>query len=134
MVVAVPRVLAQTSRYTDDTQSVGSFLLPIAIYRALRCDRCLVITFTAVTRVQIPSGTPNLINGLEEQRGFFAGTKRNSRTAKSLRSAVSQLHFPRFVAFFVGTKRHRLTPQSRVPLRGRETSESLHSALCVFVP
>jgi len=39
-----PRVLAQNSRYTDDTQSVGSFVFPIAIYRALRCDRCLVIT------------------------------------------------------------------------------------------
>jgi hypothetical protein len=39
-----PRVLAQNSRYTDDTQSFGSFVFPTAIYRALRCDRCLVIT------------------------------------------------------------------------------------------
>jgi hypothetical protein len=38
------RVLLQNSQYTDDTQSVGSFVLLIAIYRALRCDRCLVIT------------------------------------------------------------------------------------------
>jgi hypothetical protein len=36
--------LRQNSQYTDDTQSVGSFGLPTAIYRALRCDRCLVIT------------------------------------------------------------------------------------------
>ena len=35
---------AQNSRYTDDTQSGGSFVFPIDIYRALRCDRCLVIT------------------------------------------------------------------------------------------
>src|SRR5437762_1286710 len=67
--------------------------------------------FTAVTRVQIPSGTPNLFNNLEEQRRFFAGTKRNSRTARSVRPAVPQPHFPRFVGFFVGTKRHKLTPQ-----------------------
>src|SRR6266853_2354862 len=38
------RVLGQNSRYTDDTQSAGSFVFPTAIYRALRCDRCLVIT------------------------------------------------------------------------------------------
>jgi len=38
------RVLAQNSRYTDDTQSVGSLVFTTTIYRALRCDRCLVIT------------------------------------------------------------------------------------------
>src|SRR6266700_1660313 len=70
-----------------------------------------ISTFTAVTRVQIPSGTPNLINNLDEQWRFFVGTKRNSRTARSVCPAVPQLHFPRFVDFFVGTKRHRLTPQ-----------------------
>ena len=93
-----------------------------------------VTTFTAVTRVQIPSGTPNLINNLEEQKRFFAGTKRNSRTARSVRPAVPQLHFPRFLDFFVGTKRHRLIPQLWVRRGGREANESLHSALCVFVP
>jgi hypothetical protein len=41
---ACSRVLVQNSRYPDDTQSVGSFVFPTAIYRALRCDRCLVIT------------------------------------------------------------------------------------------
>src|SRR6266851_4039516 len=34
-------------------------------------------TFTAVTRVQIPSGTPNLFKNLRERRQFCAGTKRN---------------------------------------------------------
>jgi hypothetical protein len=38
------KVLLENSQYTDDTQSVGSFVLPAAIYRALRRDRCLVIT------------------------------------------------------------------------------------------
>jgi hypothetical protein len=41
---ACSRVLGQNSRYTDDTQSVGSFVFLPAIYRALRCDRCLAIT------------------------------------------------------------------------------------------
>src|SRR5579864_2096212 len=30
------RVLVQNSRYTDDTQSVGSLVFPTAIYKALR--------------------------------------------------------------------------------------------------
>jgi hypothetical protein len=34
-------------------------------------------SFTAVTRVQIPSGTPNLFKNLRERRQFCAGTKRN---------------------------------------------------------
>jgi hypothetical protein len=38
---------------------------------------CMGRSFTAVTRVQIPSGTPNLINGLEEIVLFPAGTKRH---------------------------------------------------------
>jgi hypothetical protein len=74
---ACSRVLGQNSRYTDDTQSVGSFVFLPAIYRALRCDRATGALqlqrdpmcqrpFTAVTRVQIPSGTPNLINELRE--------------------------------------------------------------------
>src|SRR6266853_6887815 len=100
--------LVQNSRYKDGTTKNRSIVFSVVPYRALQSDRCLVITFTAVTRVQIPSGTPKLINNLEEQRRFFAGTKRNSRTARFVRPAVPQPHFPRFVGFFVGTKRHRL--------------------------
>ena len=42
--VTFSEVLVQISRYTDDTQSVGSLVFLPAVYRALRCDRCLVIT------------------------------------------------------------------------------------------
>jgi hypothetical protein len=38
------KVLLQGSQYTDDTQSLSSFVFLTAIYRALRRDRCLVIT------------------------------------------------------------------------------------------
>ena len=59
---------AHRARYTDDTQSIHSYVFPTALCRALRCDRCLQLPrdptghcpFTAVTRVQIPSGTPTL--------------------------------------------------------------------------
>jgi hypothetical protein len=35
---------ANRTRYTDDTQSIHSFVFPTALRRALRCDRCLAIT------------------------------------------------------------------------------------------
>ena len=37
-------ILVQNSQYTDDTHSVCSSTFLTAIYRASRCDRCLVIT------------------------------------------------------------------------------------------
>jgi hypothetical protein len=43
----------------------------------------MVVAFTAVTRVQIPSGTPNLFTKLQTLNGIFVGTKRHNsdRTA-----------------------------------------------------
>jgi hypothetical protein len=91
------------SRYTNDTQTARSFAFPSVIYRALRCDRCLVITFTAVTRVQIPSGTPNLFNGLEEPASFSPGTKRNKKAGHPVEMHGTKPVFP---LILVGTKRH----------------------------
>src|SRR5258708_38781674 len=84
--------LAQNWRYKDGTTRDCSFMFSVVPYRALQCDRCLVITtgsnrsapFTAVTQVQNPSGAPKLINNLEEQRRFFAGTKRKIKNARSV--------------------------------------------------
>ncbi len=58
----------------------------IGSLQALQSDRRLVITsysslfapFTAVTRVQIPSGTPNLFSDLRGIAHCLEGTKRNS--------------------------------------------------------
>jgi hypothetical protein len=36
----------------------------------------LVVSFTAVTRVQIPSGTPNLLRNLQPIAEIFVGTKK----------------------------------------------------------
>jgi hypothetical protein len=51
-------------------------------YRAIRalvfCKLRLAIAFTAVTRVQIPSGTPNPFRGLRTFRHFFIGTNRHT--------------------------------------------------------
>jgi len=50
-------------------------VLPVP-YRALQSDRCLVVTFTAVTRVQIPSGTPNIPKNLADFTPDGLGSKR----------------------------------------------------------
>ena len=70
--------------------------------------------FTAVTRVQIPSGTPNLINHLDEQYRFFAGTKRNSRTVRFVCPAVPRLHCPKICRLF---RRHKKA-QTHTPAVG----------------
>jgi hypothetical protein len=36
---------ANRTRYTDDTQSIHSFVFPTGRCRALRCDRCLAINY-----------------------------------------------------------------------------------------
>src|SRR5713101_4505012 len=46
---------------------------------------CCVVSFTAVTRVQIPSGTPNAIKSLRGTATFGAGTKRHNSVANSAR-------------------------------------------------
>ena len=97
----------------------GSVLTILGVTKRISSRRSpkqnLAPSLTAVTRIQIPSGTPNQINNLKGQRRFFAGTKRNSRTARPVRPAVPRPHFPRFIGFFVGTKRQKLTPQLQAP-------------------
>jgi len=77
-----------TARYKNGTSSQAFFAFPSLPYRALQCDRSLVITmfsslfapFTAVTRVQIPSGTPNLFRNLRAIVKIFAGKKGTTLT------------------------------------------------------
>jgi hypothetical protein len=38
------KVSAQNARYNNGTTKTGSFVFSVAPYRALQCDRCLVIT------------------------------------------------------------------------------------------
>src|SRR6267378_2701171 len=74
--------LVQNSRYKDGTTKNRSIVFSVVPYRALQSDRCLVVTsFTAVTRVQIPSGTPNLFKSLRGTATFGAGTKRHNSVA-----------------------------------------------------
>jgi len=47
-----------------------------------------------------PVGDANLFKNLRESRQFFAGKKRNSRTARSLRPCVPQPAFPKICRFF----------------------------------
>jgi len=65
-------------------------LLPSLTETASGSHPCCVVsvtydrTFTAVTRVQIPSGTPNLFKSLRGTPTFRAGTKRHNSVAKFL--------------------------------------------------
>src|ERR1700732_4771095 len=86
--------LVQDSRYKDGTTKNRSIVFSVVPYRALQSDRCLVITFTAVTRVQIPSGTPSLFRSLRAIAEIFVGTKRhNSKWIPAIISAESPV-FP----------------------------------------
>ena len=66
--------LAQNWRYNDGTTGDCSFMLSVVPYRALQCDRCLVITtgsnrsapFHGGNTGSNPVRDPNLINTLHE--------------------------------------------------------------------
>src|SRR6202158_6369914 len=84
-------------------------MFSVVPYRALQCDRCLVITtgsFTAVTRVQIPSGTPNLFKSLRGTATFGAGTKRHNTVANFWPGLPNRQCFRASAAVLGGTKRH----------------------------
>ena len=57
--------------------------------------------FTAVTRVQIPSGTPNLISGLEEIVLFPAGTKGHKISPEFRRAPPESPMFSRVSSLFL---------------------------------
>jgi hypothetical protein len=77
-------------------------------------------SFTAVTRVQIPSGTPNLFMSLRGTATFGAGPKRHNSVANFWPGLPNRQCFRASGAVLVGTKRHmqfsqirRLRPQVR---------------------
>src|SRR6266849_1762364 len=81
-------------------------------------------SFTAVTRVQIPSGTPNLFRSLRGTATFGAGTKRHNSVANFLPGLPNRECFRASGAVLVGTKRHMQFSQIRRPQpRVRETGE-----------
>src|SRR6267378_1609829 len=93
--------LVQNSRYKDGTTKNRSIVFSVVPYRALQSDRCLVITtFTAVTRVQIPSGTPNLFRNLRAIAELFVGTKRHKLERISTGIALQSSMFSRASSTF----------------------------------
>src|SRR5437016_5864221 len=103
------RRVGKSSRYTRGTlRSVSS-----GSYTALVSDPGLA--FTAVTRVQIPSGTPNLFRSLRRTATFGAGTKRHNSVANFLPGLPNRECFRASGAVLVGTKRHMQFSQIRRP-------------------
>ena len=81
-------------------------------------------SFTAVTRVQIPSGTPNLFRSLRGADTFGAGTKRHNSVANFWPGLPNRECFQASGAVLVGTKRHTQFSQISQPQpRVRETGE-----------
>ena len=73
----------------------------------------VVVSFTAVTRVQIPSGTPNLFRSLRGEATFGAGTKRHNSVANFWPGLPNRQCFQASGAVLVGTKRHMQFSQIR---------------------
>jgi hypothetical protein len=76
------------------------------------------VAFTAVTRVQIPSGTPNLFRSLRGTPTFGAGTKRHSSVANFWSGLPNRQYFRTSGAVLVGTKRHTQSASSGSRTRG----------------
>src|SRR5258708_16213114 len=76
--------------------------------------------FTAVTRVQIPSGTPNLFRSLRGTATFGAGTKRHNSVANFFHGFPNREGFLASGAVLLCTKRHMtFRPIRRPPPLGR---------------
>src|SRR5258708_19835210 len=61
-------------------------------------------SFTAVTRVQIPSGTPNLFKNLESAGSFAQAQKGTSETIIRSRCLATSMFVKAYRYWFVGTK------------------------------
>src|SRR5258708_16349150 len=135
-----------TTASDGETKSTGQFgsreknflapfmiheLLPSLTEPASGSHPCCIVSvtygrtfFTAVTRVQIPSGTPNLFRSLRGTATFGAGTKRHNSVANFLHGLPNRECFRASGAVLVGTKRHMQFSQIRRPQpRVRETGE-----------
>ena len=88
-------------------------------------------SFTAVTRGQIPSGTPNLFSNLWRSARIFVGTKRHN---SDQRCCLIARVFAHLEHLFTGTKRHtcksmRISRQSHPVIA---TALIHHSELYVY--
>jgi hypothetical protein len=83
-----------------------------------------VAAFTAVTRVQIPSGTPNLINGLEKIVLFPVGTKRHKSHPNSAATSPESPMFSRVLSLFLQAQKGT----------ARETALSAADSICANQP
>ena len=70
--------------------------------RPLPCSYNVIqfVSFTAVTRVQIPSGTPNLFRNLRAIVEIFVGTKRHNSDRITTSCAVQSQLFSRISVIF----------------------------------
>jgi len=70
----------------------------------------IVVSFTAVTRVQIPSGTPNLFRSLQPIAESFVGTKRHKSGRISTSFAVPSPLFAPILSMFSQAQKGTCAP------------------------
>jgi hypothetical protein len=121
--------LAVHSRYTvfgsfRFLQSLGERPGPCKYYVSLYA------AFTAVTRVQIPSGTPNLFRNLRAIAELFVGTKRHKLERISTGIALQSSNvFACFEHVFTGTKRHSCNSMHYQPAAAPDACNNLMTSL-----
>ena len=109
---------------TRGTRTVQPKTVPSCSQSFLTGHCSATAAFTAVTRVQIPSGTPNLFRSLRGTATFGAGTKRHNSVANFWPGLPNRECFRASRAVLIGTKRHMQFSQIRRPKpRVRETGE-----------
>jgi len=95
-------------RYTDRRfLRISYCYLQGITVRPVSCNYCvtsLSAAFTAVTRVQIPSGTPKFFRSLRGTATFGAGTRRHNSVANFLPGLPNRECFRASGAVLVGTK------------------------------
>ena len=97
----------------------------------MRDGTCRLPDFTAVTRVQIPSGTPNIFSSLRFDPLLFIGTKRHKSRRQGEATSLKRLYFRTDRA---ASSRHKLGthPSRFVPTRSgwRRLKKTNYTALC----
>src|SRR5438128_11728163 len=102
-----PASAVQLRSWHDETcaRPSGASVQKTAVQRRYNLKLFLgVLTFTAVTRVQIPSGTPNLFSDLEGTVTVFLRHKKEQQNHEIGASCRSTTAFPKICRLF---RRHK---------------------------
>jgi len=109
--LSTPKLAVQGRYNQSQCLCVSSCSLQGIAERPLPCNYNVIqFAFTAVTRVQIPSGTPNAIKSLRGKATFAGGTKRHNFIANFLAGFAQSRVFSGIRSCFCRHKKAHATP------------------------